>query len=121
MPALILVIDDQEDVRRTFCDMLKLFGFQVIEAPDGTRGIELYRENQSDVRLVLLDYKMPGLSGNDTLDRLRQINQDVPVIMCSGFADGVLPRQDNGEHALEFLKKPFTADELQQVVKKHIG
>lgn len=118
---LILVIDDQEDVRRTFCDMLKLFGFQVLEATDGNRGIEVYRANRADIRLVLLDYKMPGLSGNDTLDRLRQIDQDVPIIMCSGFADGSLPGQDKEEHALEFLKKPFTADELQRLVKKHIG
>ncbi|MFK7804384.1 MAG: PAS domain S-box protein [Anaerolineae bacterium] len=120
-PKHILIVDDQDDVRRTFRDMLRVFGYEVTEAGNGREAVQKFELSDEDIHLVLLDYNMPIMNGKQVLEKLRAINPDLPIIMCSGYADGVLPGKNEYKKEVGFLTKPFSPTELQQMVKKHIG
>lgn len=83
---LILLIDDERALREMLRLVLDLAGFEVIEAADGASGVARLRERRSDVRAVLLDVQLPGeLGGAETLERIRALEPDVPVLLCTGF------------------------------------
>ena len=83
---LILLIDDERALREMLRLVLDLSGFEVLEAADGASGVASLREHQEDVRAILLDVQLPGeLSGAETLEQMRAIDPDVPVLLCTGF------------------------------------
>jgi signal transduction histidine kinase/CheY-like chemotaxis protein/putative methionine-R-sulfoxide reductase with GAF domain len=116
----ILVIDDEEPVREAITDILDLEGISVISAENGTTGIQLYLQHQTDVKVVLLDLSMPGLSGEETLRALREINPSVQVILSSGYSekDAVGRFSDLGLTA--FLQKPYEAETLISLLGHHL-
>ena len=73
----ILVIDDEEIIRQTAVQMLERRGFQTLSAEDGEAGLAVYRDNQQQVDLVLLDHSMPRISGLETLQALRQFAPEI--------------------------------------------
>ncbi|MGB1237040.1 MAG: hybrid sensor histidine kinase/response regulator [Pseudomonadales bacterium] len=100
----ILVIDDEEVVRRSFCDQLEDLGYDVIEAPDGAIGIEQAREHSPD--LILTDLRMPNLNGSDVIKASREALPDTPVIVISGagLLDDAVDALRQG--AFDYLTKP---------------
>jgi two-component system cell cycle sensor histidine kinase/response regulator CckA len=109
----LLVVDDEELVRASVCVMLEDAGFSALSAADGLEGIELFQRHASEIDAVVLDLTMPRLDGWQCLRRLRELREDIPVLIMSGYAaelsipDGVTP-------APLFLRKPFDAEELIQ-------
>ena len=81
----LLLIDDEEAVRDMVGEVLEQEGVSVLRAEDGARGVALFRDQRERVDLVLLDLSMPGLSGEETFRRLREIDPGVPVILSSGY------------------------------------
>jgi two-component system nitrogen regulation response regulator NtrX len=94
MPT-ILVIDDQQSIRKTLREILEYENFQVDEAEDGLKGLDLVKTHTYDV--ILCDIKMPKMDGIEFLEHVSEVNADVPVIMISGHG--------NIETAVEALKK----------------
>jgi PAS domain S-box-containing protein len=121
IPALILVIDDEEPVREAVTDILDIEGLRVINAPDGWTGIELYRERQAEIDLVILDLSMPGLSGDATLTQLRQINPQVRVLLASGYSQTEVAERFAGQPAVSFMQKPFDLEQLVHEVKRQLA
>ena len=103
----ILVIDDESRMRKLLRDFLSAKGYQILEAEDGERAIEVFEENKNKVKLILLDVMMPKLDGWSVLRKIRQ-DSNVPVIMLTargeeqdelfGFELGVD----------EYISKPFS-------------
>ena len=116
--ALVLVIDDEEALREVTTDVLSAEHFQVITAASGLEGIELFRQWQKQVGVVLLDMKMPGMNGKQTYQILRQIEPAVKVIFMSGYSETEVTSQLDNDFALPFLAKPYTADALVQHVRQ---
>jgi two-component system, cell cycle sensor histidine kinase and response regulator CckA len=114
----ILVIDDEEIVREAVQDILETIGVQVIEASNGRDGIEQYRQEQERIGAILLDMKMPGLSGVETLRQLRQINPTVPIILSSGYAEEEMRRNIESDGATRFLPKPYNFEMLIDKIKQ---
>jgi len=113
----ILVIDDEEVVRRIAKSALTRYGYTVLLAHNGPEGVELFRENAGSISLVLLDLTMPAMSGEATLQKLRTIRADVPVMFCSGYHE-VEFEQRFAQHELAgFIQKPFTAAYLAERIK----
>jgi CheY-like chemotaxis protein len=111
--SLILVIDDIDDMRFTIRKALESAGHQVIEAPDGNKGIALYDKN--DVDLVICDILMPEKEGFDTIRALVREHPAVKIIAISGGAPDI--KADLLPIALRFgavmcIPKPFSMDEL---------
>ena len=104
----ILVVDDEERMRKLIKDFLNNKGYHILEAEDGEKALEVYEENQSKIMLILLDVMMPKLDGWSVLRQIRQKNKDVPIIMLTargeeqdelfGFELGVD----------EYISKPFS-------------
>ena len=119
--GLVLVIDDEEPVREAITDILELEGIPVITAADGTGGITLFEEKSTDICLVLLDLSMPGLSGVDTLQALRNINPSVPVIISSGYSEVEVIDQLATTSRAVFLQKPYDQARLVEIIQQQLS
>lgn len=114
----LLFIDDDDLLRVTGRAMLERLGYTVFTAEDGRAGIELFRARKGQIDLILLDMIMPAMGGREALARIRDLDPDIPVVMCSGFSKGD-DLANLGEYALAgFLHKPFRGVELAQVVAR---
>ena len=91
----ILIIDDEKSIRKTLTEILSYEGYKVDEAADGEEGLKKFSQKVYD--LVLCDIKMPKLDGIEFLERAREINNDVPIIVISGHG--------NIDTAVEAVKK----------------
>ncbi len=108
----ILVVDDEPYILRSSQRLLKAMGHQVITAKGGREAIDIFKQRQSQISLVILDMIMPGLNGRDTFEALREIGPAVKVLLCSGYsaegeASEIMRRGCNG-----FIQKPFDSDDL---------
>jgi PAS domain S-box-containing protein len=117
---LILVIDDEDPVREAVSDILDMEGIPVLAAADGAAGLELYYQRQAEIRLVLLDLSMPGLSGEETFHALRRINPDVRVVLSSGYSQTEAARRFTDQPVAGFLQKPYDVDALIAEVWRHL-
>ncbi len=114
----VLIIDDEADVMRVACRMLEYLGLNVLSAGDGPAGLELYRTNQAKIDWVLLDMTMPNMNGHECLQKLRDINPEVYVVMSSGYNQaymGTDSGEGGGEKPQDFLKKPYNFSALHGV------
>jgi PAS domain S-box-containing protein len=117
----ILLIDDEESVREVVRDILQALGFTVQTAESGEEGLSLFEASPDAFTLVMLDCTMPGLSGAETLARLRAIEPRLPVLLCSGYSQNDMARSLTDPDRTRFLAKPFRlgqlADTLQVLVE----
>ncbi len=117
---LVLVIDDEAPVRQAVSDILEMEGVEVVTAVNGTEGIQIYRQQQDKIRVILLDLSMPGLSGEETLHELCKIDPGVRVILSSGYGEfDVLERIGQKEN-VSFLQKPYNMTQLLREVSKYL-
>ena len=114
----VMVVDDEEQVRQMTQRMLERDGYAVMTAADGPSALRQFEENGDTVDLVLLDISMPGMTGDQVLCRLREIDPGVPVVISSGysFAASVEDLVGTPGGANAFLSKPYTLQELSQTV-----
>ena len=113
-PALILVIDDEEIVRRYMRRYLEYHDFDVVTAENGEDGIQIFKQLGRKIGLIVLDLSMPQMSGAEVLEEIRSIDNEVKVVVVSGFAPekAALPGVDH------VLQKPFEPDDLIAVVRR---
>jgi DNA-binding response OmpR family regulator len=112
----ILLVDDEEIVRDLARAILEQAGYRVIVAQDGLEALGLHARQRGDIRLVLLDLTMPGLSGRDTFQRLLELDPQVRVLFSSGYSaeDASVA---NEERAAGFIAKPYRVDDLLRAVR----
>jgi PAS domain S-box-containing protein len=117
----LLLIDDEEVVRDMVGEVLEQEGVSVLRAEDGARGVALFRDQRARIDLVLLDLSMPGLSGEETYRRLREIDPGVSVILSSGY-DHDEARGRFGERTpAGFIQKPYRPEELMAEIGRCLG
>ena len=100
----ILIIDDEKAIRKTLTEILSYEGYKIDEASDGEEGLRKFRERLFDV--VLCDIKMPKLDGLEFLDKAREVNPDVPVIMISGHGTIETAVEAVKKGAYDYISKP---------------
>ena len=113
--ASILVVDDEEIMREILETLLTREGYQVRLVSSGEEGLELARTHTFDAAIV--DVMMPGLDGIATLQELRKLDDDLPVLMITAFAsaDSAVEAMKHG--AYDYLTKPFQVDEVQLIIR----
>jgi CheY-like chemotaxis protein len=117
--AKILVVDDDDFFRSFLEELLGRTGYEVVSAPDGTRGIELAIKEIPD--LIILDVMMPDMSGGVTAHHLSENNatRDIPIIfLTSIISEEQEMMVDNKESSYQFLAKPIRAERLLEEVEK---
>jgi two-component system nitrogen regulation response regulator NtrX len=100
----ILIIDDEKAIRKTLSEILSYEGYKIDEAGDGEEGLKRFKEKSFDV--VLCDIKMPKLDGLEFLDKARDANPDVPVIMISGHGTIETAVEAVKKGAYDYISKP---------------
>ncbi len=116
--ARILVVDDEEAVRNVLALSLSHLGYKVHVASDGYEALDRLEHNGDHFDLVILDMLMPGLSGKEVAQKLRDFNREIPIIISSGFAAPDQIDEVMKLTPISFLAKPFTIDELGAAVTK---
>jgi PAS domain S-box-containing protein len=108
----ILVVDDDEGVRKVTTLMLEHAGFRVVSAADGQEALTVFAREAEWVSAVLLDLTMPRLDGMEVLGLLRRLRPDVRVLLMSGYSDDEVAQRFGAQPAAMFIKKPFQYDDL---------
>ncbi len=114
----ILLVDDEEFIRTIAREILEMKGYSVIEASQGEEAVNVYRERQDDIQLVILDMAMPVMGGRDAFIRLREHNPAVKVVLATGYSRDtdladVMKLGING-----FIEKPYRVEELATVIRR---
>ena len=112
----VLVIDDDQSLREFLAITLSRDGFEVETAASGPEGLKVLAETPID--LALVDLKMPGMDGLETLRRIKEANETVSVVIVTAFSTTETAIQALKEGAYDYLIKPFKVDELKLVVRK---
>jgi DNA-binding response OmpR family regulator len=121
MKKKILIVDDEEVLRRIMRTMLERRPFDVIEAANGAEGFDLARKEQPD--LILLDWNMPGMNGADVLRALRAetLTAGIPVILLTGTDPQDLETQGHELTNGNYVLKPFSVLQLLEKVEKTLA
>jgi two-component system cell cycle sensor histidine kinase/response regulator CckA len=108
----ILLVEDDEAVRKLTSDLLTSQGYKVLPAQNGTAALEISERYPDKIALLLTDIVMPGMSGPDLVEKLKLQRPDLNVLYMSGYAGRLLSHYDMSRVETEFLSKPFTKSDL---------
>ena len=114
----ILLVEDEELVRTMLSEALRRYGYQVLEATQGSEAISLLTEYQNAVGLLLTDVVMPEMSGQVLAERLAEINPELKVLFTSGYSDNAIVRHGILRPGVHFIQKPFTIVALLQKIRE---
>lgn len=110
--AVVLLVDDEELVRRATADMLREMGHDVVETESANGAIKLL-EDRSDIELIVTDYLMPGIRGDELIDKAREFRADLKAVLITGYA-----RLAVEQPGVARLSKPFRASDLAREVAR---
>jgi PAS domain S-box-containing protein len=117
---VVLVVEDDDAVRRMTRRALEDAGYRVLEAPNGHAALELLSGDGARVGLVLTDVVMPGIGGRALAERLAQVRPDLPVLYTSGYTDGEIVRRGLIEPGAAFVQKPFAPETIARAVRERL-
>ncbi|HEY9844505.1 MAG TPA: ATP-binding protein [Candidatus Obscuribacterales bacterium] len=117
----VLLVEDQDAVRKMAVLALKMFGYTVIEASHGPRAIELCRQYPGEIQLLISDVFMPEMGGREVADAIRTLRPDIRVLYMSGYTDDAVMRNGMVDGQVTLLQKPFTPDSLARKVREVLG
>ena len=115
MKARILVIDDEAEIRRSVRMILEYEGYDVQEASSGPEGLAIIEREAPD--LVFLDIKMPGMDGLEALQRIRQSNESLPVVIVSGHGTVSTAVDATKLGAFDFIEKPLASERVLVTIR----
>jgi PAS domain S-box-containing protein len=116
--GIVLVVEDEEPLRKMVAIMLDRLGFSALEAKDGIEALEVFGKHQSEIKLVLTDLTMPRMNGWEALTELRKLQPDIPVILASGYDKAHVMAEDHPELPQAFLGKPYDLAALRVAIKQ---
>ena len=115
---MVLIVDDDELIINIEKKMLATLGYEVMTAQSGEEALELYDTHRHKIDLVLLDMAMPGLDGGETYHRLKEIDEDVNVLISSGYRLNEAIREMLNRGCRGYIQKPFSLNDLSIKVKQ---
>ena len=116
----VIPIDDEDDVRTVTVEVLQEAQLKTLQAANGPAGIALFRQHAPQVKLVILDFFMPGMNGEQVLHKLRSIDPRIPVIFFSGFSEYEVMGRIPLRNGITFLQKPYTINALWEIVQQYL-
>lgn len=111
----ILIVDDQTGVRRLLCEAFIEDGYNIEQASGGAEALQKIAADTPD--LVLLDIKMPGMNGLQTLRELRKTRPDLIVVMMTAYGELDMINEVKGMGVVHYIVKPFDLNEVRYLVK----
>ncbi|MDW7652223.1 MAG: response regulator [Bacillota bacterium] len=114
MSATVMVVDDRTGIRKLLQEVLQGDGYQVLTAPGGNEAIQIVKKQPVD--LVLLDMKMSGMDGLETLTLLKKISPQVIILIMTAYEELEVLKEAARRGAAGYISKPFDIDELKSTV-----
>jgi len=114
----LLLVEDEEGVRKLLMHVLHKRGYEVLEASNGEDALRIYERRGSDIQLVLTEMVMPRMSGRELGEKLRELRPDLKIIYMSGYTDDVLVRTGALGPGMSFLQKPLRPEVLAAKVRE---
>ncbi|OCL27532.1 histidine kinase [Orenia metallireducens] len=111
----ILIIDDEKNIRITLKQCLNQ-DYEVVTGVNGEDGLEKFKDDNFD--LVLLDMKLPGIDGIEVLKKLKELDNNVNIVMITGFGTIETAVETMKMGAVDYLRKPFAPNEIREIVKE---
>jgi signal transduction histidine kinase/CheY-like chemotaxis protein len=118
--ATVLLVDDEEMIRNIGRSLLMKVGYKVLLAEDGQEAVEIYTQHAGAIDLVILDLRMPRLSGREALRRLRHFDPEARVLFSSGFSSETITETE-ADGVLGFVSKPYRAQDLANAVRQALA
>ena len=115
----LMVVDDEEGVRRSLKKVLEKDGYRIILAENGEEALDIVRSDGRDIETVISDYRMPGMDGLETLIEIGRMNAEITRIMLTGYATMASAIEAVNAGIDGFLTKPFENDELRAKVREY--
>ena len=112
----ILLVDDEEIIREVNHEILTALGYLVINACNGRQALEVYREKENEIDLVILDMIMPEMNGAEVFTKLKELNQDVKILLASGYSVEGQAAKIMALGCDGFIQKPFTLELLSNKI-----
>jgi two-component system, cell cycle sensor histidine kinase and response regulator CckA len=117
---LILVVDDEEAIHEAVKDILELVEIESVLASNGQEAIERFTQYRHRIKAMLLDLRMPVMSGTETYQKLRELDADIRIILSSGYDEKMSSLDIEADKSLMFLRKPYALDALLACVQDAI-
>ena len=114
----VLLVDDEELILDMTSEMLKDVGYQVFTARSGEDALKVYKSNYDRVDIVVVDLGMPGMGGEQCLKKLLELNDQVKVIVASGYLEHKIKKAPHDFGAQAFVSKPYRLEKLLDVLRK---
>jgi PAS domain S-box-containing protein len=115
--ATVLLVEDEELLRRSVSKMLRYKGFSVIEAGDGSVAIDLFYSHKHTIDVILLDMTIPGTSSREVIAAVQRIRPDAKLILTSAYSSETVTRSLDGPQIRGFIRKPFQLDDLVRLLR----
>lgn len=112
----ILIVDDEEPMRKHMSKVLCKAGMDVLTAPSGEEALKVLRENSCDI--VISDVRMAGMSGFDLLNQVKALHPNTAFVVMTGYADSFSIKDALLHGADEYIAKPFKNDEMALVIER---
>ena len=116
--GILLWVDDEIELLKPYIIFLEKKGYKVIEATNGQDALDICQNN--DIDLILLDENMPGLTGLETLSRIKELNDAIPVVMVTKSEEENIMDQAIGSKIADYLIKPVNPSQILLTMKKHL-
>ena len=114
----ILWVDDEEIALEVWSQMLEKLGYNVLQARYGIEALEIFKKQQKSISLVILDMRMPGMSGCELFDRLKKIQPDLKIIIVSGYMEEYDLCEISTRNFDGYINKPFKLKELSEKIEE---
>jgi PAS domain S-box-containing protein len=118
--ATVLVVEDDENVRELACSFLTSLGYNILEAEDGLKAMEIINNDNTleKIDLLLTDIVMPGMRGDELADRIKKMKPEIEIILTSGYTDSDIIQSGIMNEHYNFLPKPYTIKQMAKKVEK---
>lgn len=113
----ILLVEDEDEVRFIAKELLKMFGFTVLEAVNGKEALEVYQKNAADIMLVFTDIGMPVMDGYELIEKLKNLKPELPIIISSGYGDADVKVRIGSDNIAGIASKPYSTDTLRELLQ----
>jgi CheY-like chemotaxis protein len=114
----ILIVEDEEDVRALIHETLRLYGYDVLDAPHGDSALILIDKFSDKITLIITDVVMPKMSGRELVDKVISKHPGMKVLYMSGYTDNAIVHKGLLEAGTQFIQKPFTPLALLRKVRE---
>jgi CheY-like chemotaxis protein len=117
----VLVVEDEDHLRRAIVKMLRKSGFQVLEAADGSSAVDLVRASQVGIDAILLDMTIPGASSHEVVAEAANIRPDIRVVLTSAYSQETIEGPIGAPQIRSFLRKPYRFADLLETLQSSLS